>query len=330
MANSLFNRIALILTGHASERRTRKVAYAKHLTNVAQSRLYQLPTELLLEIFGILEGADRLSLGASCRHLRTTLTTETKTGLHLLSCRVEFLQRLKKDRYLVLANAEISKQAQSKRKLLCSSCLESHPNSVFRADAVSESPYIRVCPGSRRKLRLCKHTSITIAEFHNAVNATLDRNGPVFICHHPDWTSPALSATLLTERLPPTRREWTLLQISAPFNITNAYYPTRYQLCSGLLALDEYICPHHRSSDSTVYNALYASMLETQGQTVYGSSMTHILGRGTCENKHCDTDFWVQRETSSISTQVCLEVYRSLGRVVDPNAKSWIAQTEAV
>jgi hypothetical protein len=53
-------------------------ALAKYLDNMAQSRLYRLPTELALIVVGSLDGADLMSLEASCHHFRYMLKQETK------------------------------------------------------------------------------------------------------------------------------------------------------------------------------------------------------------------------------------------------------------
>jgi hypothetical protein len=139
-----------------------KEAKEVEIRNFRLSLLHRLPPELILCILDHVEGVDALSFYLSCRRYAFLMKPELKSRMSK-SDKKELKERLGRDRYSKLAEAESSDVA-SLKKLLCMRCRSSHPQSMFHESEMIQSPHVRCCNGIKNVFRACPHLELTFDE----------------------------------------------------------------------------------------------------------------------------------------------------------------------
>jgi hypothetical protein len=152
--------------------------------------LYKLPQELLDTIsVGLNDRADQLSFQASCRH--AIFTSRIVTSRHQ---RKNFQRRMRKDRLLRLADAEVQKSGDTRfrSRLWCSVCKRRHSSAFFTvAQTKEKSPSHRRCISSMYgRVRVCENVSLNFCQMTKLCQEKYWRSQPSICNRHKDNHEP--------------------------------------------------------------------------------------------------------------------------------------------
>ena len=307
-------------------RKAERLGQNRFVENMKSSALCRLPGELLLEIVEYLKGADLLSLATSTRHLKSLLETKNRRGAAVSDDRKEFTRRLHRDDYHHLATAEESKAVSKLENLLCSFCYARHPKRYFDKAEIEVSPHTRKCFGSTGVFRVCEHRTVTLPELQqgpptspgDSVNIC-DKRHDRSSFHH----GPQLQGML----------EYTFSQSFALLKEHQFLPISRLQMRRALDELDEYICPHLRTSSWAVFHLLCKRIQQEVAamhidECIWPERVENagMYLTAQCEGKNCCTEFGTYR--AAYDPGILFTIWRDLGKLQDANGVKWLAQIE--
>jgi hypothetical protein len=310
----------------------------------SSSRLFNLPTELLLQLQPYLTPCIEVSLRQSCSRF---FHVYTRPSFYLAGdSRFTFLCHLERD------DPNPSRQ---RMRVVCGHCRDLHARSAFPSSELRKLPEGRDC----RQVWLCPHRALGFEKAVHRTRAvetlfrveTLDpcvkcstlirnrsvANRPGHSVYTPasdvDLSDSSIAGdTLLVSKIG-------ILQKSSPHdaraygsNVTTEIFPTK-ELAAALSGLDFRICPHIRLGDPFVLSRYCRACLNVRmARPGDGGppciSFNHVRGRvekcrGLCYVKGCKTGFMFQTRESLLpdvsgrrQIWLILGIYRWLGPLI--------------
>lgn len=156
--------------------------HRKELLNRHQSRLWQLPDELLLAIAAELPPVQALCMSMTCRRLYQTLDIVIKEPRWLKRSSGPFFQAcLARDEYHRQCDAEA--QGVLSKVRACSACCRIHKIPAFSDHAPAAQAVERVCRNAERRIVFCEHRSVTFAELRAMLDILNRKSFMSFIYH---------------------------------------------------------------------------------------------------------------------------------------------------
>jgi len=300
----------------------------------------RIPIELVQMIAVYLDGADFISIRASCRNMRSIVYSgvDGHTPQRTLRDRAEFAARLYVDRYSKMAKAEQMATLPRKR-LLCSFCLLTHPKSAFQATELAKTPYERQCIGTKVVFRACKHKTFTYMELPRIRAPGTNQ----VLCNHQDHSQGTPPSATFQGGLC-IRSRVHIGQFSVPGERTPKDVPLQRRILANMEKKDCYICPHLRSSED---QAMKLTVLDWVVNGYYRLTRAATYGRNfcsqkseSCKNSDCAASFGLTiscaglGHPSTVSANEAvkctwsMEISRNVGHLRNILDPSWIAKCE--
>jgi hypothetical protein len=276
--------------------------------------IYTLPPELILNICDYLPGVDILSFCHASHWLRAIFQNYTLWTISTKD-RSIFYQNWLTSVFPGKAVEEIrSQKASRKRKfLLCSFCCKSHSISAFESEERDKSPFDRKCIGSVYTVQMCPHLTFTLQKMRQyRLDAGL----------HPLSCCVAMGRKhFLFKDGPGNQLESKCMPQSSTIRTYADDYARYEQIASALTRLDEYICPHMRSSDAALHRRLFDLRRATSHSIIFLSLDVSVK----CKHAHCDT---FVRVSHGRCGEMGVELTRRFENLKNAGDKSWCAQLE--
>lgn len=305
--------------------------------NLQNSRLYQLPLELLIEVDKHLSGAEPIALRATSRKFLTNLkrTTPSKE-----TCR-QFLKLLRNNDFFRACAEEHGGQSRVGHPQLCGHCKRTHLPSHFSTTQLRAPPETRKCHGINGVLRVCEHMQFSFHELRALRELSPDGN---FFCNmHETFIS---SFGTIAQPRPMLR----LSQYGSYTRRIMAFAATHYlhisslqpfsthRIFAALASMDHhFLCAHVRLSDPRTFTT---RLKELAPPDFWASNVSEH----ECKVETCDTSFqvcWVRShdsadggtvQTGPVDTmprwEIWLMVWRRLGMLDTPICPKWMAFME--
>jgi hypothetical protein len=275
--------------------------------------LLKLPVELILTICGDLSYHDTLSFCHTSHWLLSIYFHRPNALTAPNEHRESFCQIWGKSIFGRQAAAEMREYKHdlaNASQLLCAFCLVRHPAAAFESTERGKVPYKRRCIGSTRNLCLCESHSITLEELRWQVSPERDLN--LYDC---SCSCAPTTWTLGDGQV----ASWKQIDGTHTFLPVSGYWArcVRY-----LDDLDEYVCPHMRTSDKELQDRLREGALEWRASTTPDENI-----KGTkveCVYAHCETNVrvWVNEK------QVQVDITNEYGSLKVAGEERWCAQLE--
>ncbi|OCK85699.1 hypothetical protein K432DRAFT_12965 [Lepidopterella palustris CBS 459.81] len=341
---------------------TQSEEYANNLQN---SRLYQLPVELLLIVSKFILPEDILALRAAARDFHRILNAP----ISLTSAQKESYKcALRRDDYNHQCLLDRERKLPDPTLAVCSNCRELHPRPKFSSTQLSGPPETRLCKGAEGVVELCPHVSLTLSEIRSLCGSPhRDRDvrcqEGILMCTSPEHAQDPEDGMIpcpiirVESRNPEKyllKRRLLILTIERDRPVTKS------ALAEAILHIPdlESICPHLKVNDFKTHRpfvdlecpTLHENYNEAEhyGRPRYwgphGYSHGHIrrcepescrqcwTTSRQCPVKHCNTTYtlFLRRHTQlGRLDDVVLTIRRYIGPVSGPryaNHPSWLAQ----
>lgn len=202
--------------------------------------------------------------------------------LRLLLVRDDIALRFHRDRFGRLASSEILTQilyGKQASKALCGFCLDLHAVSAFSPAELAKSPYERKCVGAMANFRLCEHKHVSLHDiinlrqqgqrvvgFQNPQRTLLCTKGcchqyPLFTQHNAGSGGRDTLTLVQDYKVAPPHTLTQQARASTGQETRGLFDVTLWEIRGILMKLDEYICPHMRTSSPEAFRALVDKLL---------------------------------------------------------------------
>ncbi|ORY11798.1 hypothetical protein BCR34DRAFT_564672 [Clohesyomyces aquaticus] len=317
--------------------------------NLQESRLYQLPTELVRMIDEYLldpskrgPNVYKMAFRATCRRFYTMFPSERDAAKGERDRRA-YSQLIKLAAFRTLCEEE-KNAFLPKNHLVCCNCRATHETSCFTPFEQKRSPEGRVCIGTQGVLEVCPHIRLTYGGL---------KVGPIsFLCNRKHNTMDlhcgklSLSQISLTQVGDKENREVKVLVKREFFAIADPAVLTRDKVVQATKAIDWKLCPHMHTKDVEVWPKRFTNGVSAK-PFLAGGRLWMIQWGFTwcweqqrqgplcrCETADCDTRYqWVREIRSNgkggYSEFLVVQIERYLGKMEKADDKRWMAQIEA-
>ncbi|KAK7549314.1 hypothetical protein IWX49DRAFT_28944 [Phyllosticta citricarpa] len=166
------------------ERREKEIVDKR---NMARSRLYQLPTELLCMIDDCLDAAGVMAIRAASWMLRDRLgaarADRKATVDEVMAVKAQMRRWMIQQLYPKLCERERRVGAKLKRPmpylyLLCQPCAARHPFTAFSHQQVKAGPEKRRCQAQERVFHICEHMAVDLNTMKYPINRVWSKKTP--------------------------------------------------------------------------------------------------------------------------------------------------------
>ncbi|KAF2108905.1 hypothetical protein BDV96DRAFT_670489 [Lophiotrema nucula] len=302
--------------------------------------LTSLPAEILFDIANRLPAAELLCFKATCRYLWFSEEMENiLMERESMAGRYGFMQRLKKDLFTRSAENEIADGLKSQANLACSVCQVVHPKDCFDEKAHAANPYTRRCLGSAGEIHICEHDKMSFQQVKEKVREMYRgesqiRGGCFQYLDFPLSPCVVLQPMLLDDPTGRSKCEYLLREMFLVSSTPNYIEVGTHQIRKRLFRLDEYICPHLRTSSESVLQQLASSPIKPLSPKFsVGRECCDLCflekkkkNLGSCKAPHCKSVFQISRWPGR--GEISLYVSRNLGSLNDATDPPWLAQLD--
>ncbi|KAF2708664.1 hypothetical protein K504DRAFT_502689 [Pleomassaria siparia CBS 279.74] len=333
----------MFLRRHSHQDKAERAAATCYAQNMENNTFCRLPAEMILDISDFLQGADLLAYNSACRRVTAVLRCTTKLAKMSKKSKEAFTKRLRLDTFYRDAIVEEEQATGILESLLCSYCQEHHPRDGFAVTELGKPCNERVCRGATRVLRVCKHRRMTWKELKglgmNASSSEASRE--LFVCasngRHQMVQRNAEVVRLYGTRFDPSESN---VRGTLHFRVLPLSMWSHRVYCSdiqrALVELDEYICPHLRTSSGLVClcNRTCLGLLSSNpsplssrdGGDVFVEAFRSAIATSSCSVRDCHSKITIYREWAQ--TEIGVQITQDVGPMDSPLDPSWLAATE--
>lgn len=312
--------------------------------NVLNSRLYQLPDELVLNIMSHTRSSGIALFRLTCSRFYNIIDHDARSLCYNDRC--FFKRMIFRDRFYRNCEFErgLTESLGSKNEFLCAPCRFHHPKSDFLPEELFKTSETRSCIGAPGVLRICAHLEFTHATLRAEMLEQYERNGSFkLVCTHPDhdpyralqrWSN----APTLTRFYDGLEKDWYWITLHREIlKVPRQQSVSRLMIANLVKELDGFLCPHLRIDDAAIIDLMTALNTRvhnrTNGRGVFCKPATIF-----CVTPNCFTSFLLYRDRQDFYLpinwrndpndydSVMVRVFRHLGTLLDAVDPSWCSQ----
>jgi hypothetical protein len=333
------------------------------IRNAENSRLHQLPTELVLIIYSYLEDSNpyrpdvsRMVLRATSRRFHAILPGPAEQSGRWSAPNRKGFTAVKNTAYFREICAQEKNGELGAEKLVCGACRQIHERSCFTGVEMTKMPEVRICIGSQGVFNLCPHFRVTYAG--------LKINPVTVLCNTAHDPLSCLSDEVKTglwerarTKAEPNKSRIRLIQLKGDEKegegIKGDAELRLFELGSGkgavleknltkgmvLKAVEQTgwkLCPHLHARSGALWLSFLLQEVERE-RKIPGSwfslkEESRVWPTHRCSAPNCDTRFSLVKERvltlkKAVSKEyLVMKVERYLGRMDGADDKKWMAQ----
>ncbi|OCL04132.1 hypothetical protein AOQ84DRAFT_417000, partial [Glonium stellatum] len=288
--------------------------------NATQSRLYQLPPELLFLIQEYLSNLEIMALRAASRKFLHTFEAPKAN----CSDTRKFREVVRRGKFREICQRERDGHLHASH-CVCSICMTIHPKAFFSPSERTRAPERRTCLGTHGVIELCRHIR---CNYSGLTIYPID-----FVCNREHYSvSPSEHHSLSVYR-DTSKNEVVvrsgLILLRVPANVPI----TQDEVALAMRKVHEPMCTHLRIDDPKCLQRRYADSaklpVESRGRYRPWEGLFSARAH-KCPNHACDTRFYLYRKRvkgeDGDFDELVLAIYRYLGSLQKPTDPKWIAQ----